>query len=159
MAKFLAILTGYTFYGQAEPFLTAHVRDHIHRLADELVIARHVAILAVHKPVRQLPPCPANPHPASRDLDRRSPLNLAVLGFFKYFNFGSSWNTLAESRTYHTQIRHFLPCGAALGIGFYTFQALSYTIDVYRGEAEAMSTSSISPASFPCSRTWWRARS
>ncbi len=26
-----------------------------------------------------------------------------------------------------------------LGISFYTFQALSYTIDVYRGEAEAMS--------------------
>ncbi|MFL6529983.1 MAG: MBOAT family O-acyltransferase, partial [Chthoniobacterales bacterium] len=67
--------------------------------------------------------------------------NLLVLGFFKYFNFGiDSYNALLDSlgahgAEWHTLLRVVLP----LGISFYTFQALSYTIDVYRGEAEAMS--------------------
>ena len=45
--------------------------------------------------------------------------NLGLLAFFKYFNFFSPF-----------ALRIILP----LGISFYTFQALSYTIDVYRGE-------------------------
>ncbi len=67
-------------------------------------------------------------------------LNLTVLGFFKYFNFGvDSFNALAqslglESWQWNTFFRVILP----LGISFYTFQAMSYTIDVYRGEAKAM---------------------
>ena len=67
-------------------------------------------------------------------------LNLSVLGFFKYFNFGvDSYNALAqslglESWQWNTFFRVILP----LGISFYTFQAMSYTIDVYRGEAKAM---------------------
>jgi len=67
-------------------------------------------------------------------------LNLSVLGFFKYFNFGiDSYNALAaslglESWQWNTFFRVILP----LGISFYTFQAMSYTIDVYRGDAKAM---------------------
>ena len=67
-------------------------------------------------------------------------LNLTVLGFFKYFNFGvDSYNALAqslglESWQWNTFFRVILP----LGISFYTFQAMSYTIDVYRGDAKAM---------------------
>ena len=59
-------------------------------------------------------------------------LNLGFLGFFKYFNFFAdsfatmvhgfglepSWNTL----------NIILP----VGISFYTFQSMSYTIDIYR---------------------------
>src|SRR5207253_6969011 len=66
--------------------------------------------------------------------------NLVVLGFFKYFNFGvDSYNTLVQDlglpgAQWNTFFRVVLP----LGISFYTFQALSYTIDVYRGKAEAM---------------------
>ena len=37
-----------------------------------------------------------------------------------------------------TQLDTFFRVVLPLGISFYTFQALSYTIDVYRGEAEAM---------------------
>lgn len=53
--------------------------------------------------------------------------NLALLGYFKYFDF------LRES------IFGLSPLGIALpvGISFYTFQALSYVIDVYRGEVRA----------------------
>lgn len=66
--------------------------------------------------------------------------NLTMLGFFKYFNFGvDSYNALVEalglgSMRWDTFFRVVLP----LGISFYTFQSLSYIIDVYRGDAKAM---------------------
>jgi len=65
--------------------------------------------------------------------------NLAFLGFFKYFNFGvDSFNRLVtliglDSLALHNVMQVTLP----LGISFYTFQSMSYTIDVYRGKATA----------------------
>ena len=63
--------------------------------------------------------------------------NLGLLGFFKYFNFfAQSAVQLAQSLGFDIGLRTFeivLP----LAISFYTFQALSYTIDVYRGELHA----------------------
>ncbi len=67
-------------------------------------------------------------------------VNLSVLGFFKYFNFGiDNYNALmnalgAESLQYDTFFRVVLP----LGISFYTFQSMSYSIDIYRGDAIAI---------------------
>jgi alginate O-acetyltransferase complex protein AlgI len=64
--------------------------------------------------------------------------NLGLLGFFKYFNFGvDSVNALAlaaglEALHLDVALRVTLP----LGISFYTFQSMSYAIDVYRGRAE-----------------------
>lgn len=60
--------------------------------------------------------------------------NLGVLGIFKYFNFfaGSFTELLAVfgiSPSY-TTLNIILP----VGISFYTFQSMSYTIDVYRGK-------------------------
>ena len=66
--------------------------------------------------------------------------NLGLLGFFKYFNFGvDSFNALAavlgfEGLRLDGVVRVVLP----LGISFYTFQSMSYTIDVYRGNAKAI---------------------
>ena len=66
--------------------------------------------------------------------------NLTMLGFFKYFNFFlDTYNGVVTSAGAHnlqwdTFFRVILP----LGISFYTFQSLSYIIDVYRGEAKAM---------------------
>ena len=59
-------------------------------------------------------------------------LNIGVLGFFKYFNFFASYINRALSGDY-------IPNSFALplGISFYTFQAMSYVIDVYRGEVKA----------------------
>ena len=66
--------------------------------------------------------------------------NLTLLGFFKYFNFavdnlaaagdllGLPWLRLDVA------LRVTLP----LGISFYTFQSMSYTIDVYRGRTTAL---------------------
>ena len=53
--------------------------------------------------------------------------NLGLLGYFKYFDF------LRESFFGLSPIGILLP----VGISFYTFQALSYVIDVYRGEVRA----------------------
>jgi alginate O-acetyltransferase complex protein AlgI len=64
--------------------------------------------------------------------------NLALLGFFKYYNFGAEnidalarWMSLPDLRL-DAALRVTLP----LGISFYTFQSMSYTIDVYRGVAQ-----------------------
>ncbi len=61
--------------------------------------------------------------------------NLAFLAFFKYFNFGiDSFNAVVpESWRFHDVMQVTLP----LGISFYTFQSMSYTIDVYRGHVKA----------------------
>ncbi|MBN2162000.1 MAG: MBOAT family protein [Pontiellaceae bacterium] len=61
--------------------------------------------------------------------------NLAFLGFFKYFNFGiDSFNAVVpEAWQLHDVLQVTLP----LGISFYTFQSMSYTIDVYRGHVKA----------------------
>src|SRR5688500_10170263 len=63
--------------------------------------------------------------------------NLSLLGFFKYYNFGAqNIDALAQwmglpALGLDAALRVTLP----LGISFYTFQSMSYTIDVYRGHA------------------------
>lgn len=63
--------------------------------------------------------------------------NLGLLFFFKYANFfGSSVETALERFNIFADVPAFqflLP----VGISFYTFQTLSYSIDVYRGNVEA----------------------
>jgi alginate O-acetyltransferase complex protein AlgI len=65
-------------------------------------------------------------------------VNLGVLGYFKYANFASEqldllWGFLGFGQgPLHNLGEIALP----LGISFYTFQSLSYTIDVYRREVK-----------------------
>ena len=56
-------------------------------------------------------------------------INLATLGFFKYIDF------LLENLSQIPLLSFIEPIGIALpiGISFYTFQSMSYIIDVYRG--------------------------
>lgn len=60
--------------------------------------------------------------------------NLGLLGFFKYFNFFQ--NSFIQAFTFFGQnLEGFsLTIILPVGISFYTFQTLSYTIDVYRKE-------------------------
>ena len=64
-------------------------------------------------------------------------INLGILVFFKYFDFLlDNLNTVLNGFGMKGIVNHFniiLP----VGISFYTFQALGYTIDVYRGTIEA----------------------
>ena len=57
--------------------------------------------------------------------------SLGSLGFFKYSDFFIS----NINNVFHTELR-LLALALPIGISFYTFQILSYTIDVYRGEAK-----------------------
>ena len=60
--------------------------------------------------------------------------NLGILGFFKYYDFFIDsamevLQTIGLQANFHT-LAIILP----VGISFYTFQTLSYTIDIYRGK-------------------------
>jgi len=63
--------------------------------------------------------------------------NLGILGFFKYFNFFTDSLEAAVGSL-------GIPLGSVdlnivlpVGISFYTFQTMSYTIDIYRGKLQA----------------------
>ena len=64
-------------------------------------------------------------------------LNLGILFLFKYYNFlGSSLSDLLQACRVQLSVPRFgllLP----VGISFYTFQALGYSVDVYRGTVQA----------------------
>ncbi|MGN0169280.1 MAG: MBOAT family O-acyltransferase [Lachnospiraceae bacterium] len=58
--------------------------------------------------------------------------SIGVLGFFKYSDFLiSNLNAITNAD------KKLLGLALPIGISFYTFQTISYTIDVYRGETEA----------------------
>jgi alginate O-acetyltransferase complex protein AlgI len=142
-ARNLALaLLGYVFYGWANPqFVPIMFATTLLDWYASLVIARNDWFVLRRRfaPIEQL-------SPGARNQIQRAALlvsilsNLGMLGFFKYFNFGiDSYVGLAHavglSAVWHPAINVVLP----LGISFYTFQSLSYTIDVYRGEAKAVS--------------------
>ena len=59
--------------------------------------------------------------------------NLGVLGLFKYYNFFiDSWINLFSSIGYDIKSVWTLNIILPVGISFYTFQTMSYTIDIYR---------------------------
>jgi alginate O-acetyltransferase complex protein AlgI len=136
----LAIL-GYIFYGWANPWFVFLMfgTTFVDWLAS-LVIARNT--WSIWKAAPDIEPVA----PGSRTRTQRTALlislfsNLGMLGFFKYFHFGvDSYNALVsaaglDAAAWHPVLRVVLP----LGISFYTFQSLSYIIDVYRGDATAM---------------------
>lgn len=65
-------------------------------------------------------------------------INLLILGVFKYYNFfvdniNALFNSLLGYKLDWVTLKIILP----VGISFYTFQALSYTIDVYKEKIRA----------------------
>ncbi len=82
---------------------------------------------------------------AATDDDRRRRLyvsmsilgNLAMLCYFKYYNFFvDSMAAVVSIFGYHPEVQH-LQIVLPLGISFYTFQTMSYSIDIYRRRMEA----------------------
>lgn len=63
--------------------------------------------------------------------------NLVILGIFKYADFALQTLSLIISQMGLETIDKRLDLLLPVGISFYTFQALSYTIDVYRGNIKA----------------------
>ena len=64
-------------------------------------------------------------------------INLAILIFFKYFDFLLHNINIVLSALNIQLINKPFDVILPVGISFYTFQALSYTIDVYRGEIKS----------------------
>jgi len=63
--------------------------------------------------------------------------NVGFLFFFKYFNFfNANATALAEAFGFHNPIRS-LDVLLPIGLSFHTFQAMSYTLEVYRGAQKA----------------------
>ncbi|MCE5272621.1 MBOAT family protein [bacterium] len=62
--------------------------------------------------------------------------NLSLLGFFKYYDFAvrslNSLSVMSGGEPLLSLMNIILP----VGISFYTFQSMSYTIDIYRGEID-----------------------
>ena len=65
-------------------------------------------------------------------------VNLGLLGLFKYFNFASQATADVLGLFFGIEIPNppFLDVLLPVGISFYTFQTLSYTIDIYRRKLE-----------------------
>ncbi|MEO1011527.1 MAG: MBOAT family O-acyltransferase [Bacteroidota bacterium] len=64
-------------------------------------------------------------------------INIGFLGFFKYYNFFAE-NFIAAFSLFGTEFRaSSLNIVLPVGISFYTFQTLSYTMDVYRRKMDA----------------------
>ena len=72
-------------------------------------------------------------------------LNLAMLGYFKYIGFFTENLAALFTSIGLPQLIPVFHVALPLGISFFTFQGLSYVVDVYRGEVKAfISISSIS---------------
>jgi alginate O-acetyltransferase complex protein AlgI len=83
-------------------------------------------------------PAPAEATPAERSRRRALlvvslSINLGLLGFFKYANFGIETANLVLTSFGLPPRWGGLDVALPMGISFYTFQSMSYTIDVYRG--------------------------
>ncbi len=135
----LALLS-YLFYGWTNPafcllLLASTLVDYVCGLA-----------LTGHRPWRGLGEPPLLARGGARSRGQRAALavsiatNLSLLGFFKYFDFAvENWNWLAGALGIpEAAIATALGVALPLGISFYTFQSMSYTIDVYRGDARAL---------------------
>ncbi|HDQ40465.1 MAG TPA: MBOAT family protein [Desulfonatronum sp.] len=140
-AKHLGLTAlSYGFYGWSNPLfvlilLTSTVVDYF----CGLIIAQR-GLFSDNRPMRELKPGGDRTRRQKAALAVSITTNLALLGFFKYFNFAVenydlllTWLGL-EGLRLDTALRITLP----LGISFYTFQSMSYSIDVYRGQAKAL---------------------
>jgi D-alanyl-lipoteichoic acid acyltransferase DltB (MBOAT superfamily) len=64
-------------------------------------------------------------------------VNLGLLGFFKYFNFFIESFSAAFTFFGYSISADRLDIILPVGISFYTFQTMSYTLDIYRGKIKA----------------------
>ncbi len=137
----LLTLASYLFYGWANPLFvvlmfTSTVIDYF----CGLVLAGQFSRAAWKQEIPLL-------EPDGRRLRRQKVAlavsicsNLSLLGFFKYFNFATeNYDALMAAMGFSgARLDLWFKITLPLGISFYTFQSMSYSIDVYRGDARAI---------------------
>jgi len=137
----LLTLVSYVFYGWANPLFM--VLMFVSTLID------YVCGLAVSGQFRRgawSAPVPLLARGGPRTRGQRVALicsivsNLSLLGFFKYFNFATdNYDALmSQLGLWDLRLDLWFRVTLPLGISFYTFQSMSYGIDVYRGDARAI---------------------
>jgi alginate O-acetyltransferase complex protein AlgI len=115
--NFLLLAANMIFYGWVHPYFVA-------LLLASTVVDFSLALLIDRE---------SNPLRRSLLLAGSITVNLLFLGYFKYTNFLiSSFNDVSGSK-FDLLTNVILPAG----ISFYTFQSMSYTIDVYKGHMRA----------------------
>ncbi len=116
----ILLLVSLVFYGWGEPVYI-------------LIMFASIAIDYVHGRLVEKYKAKGDDRKARRAVLSSVLFNLALLFFFKYFDFA------VENLRRVPALSGLRPLGLALpiGISFYTFQTMSYTIDVYRGQAKA----------------------
>ena len=133
-------LLSYVFYGWASPlFVTIMFTSTVVDYLCGLVITRQFST-SWSQPVRILDKGAPRSGPQRIAMVVSICSNLALLGFFKYFNFAAeTYDSLVGAvGLSNLSLDVFLQITLPVGISFYTFQSMSYTIDVYRGEAKAV---------------------
>ncbi len=131
----------YVFYGWANPLFV--VLMFVSTLIDYLC---GLALVGQLRPASWRAPIPLLTPGQTRTTAQRWVLaismlsNLSLLGFFKYFNFLTfNYTALVESLGLTGMgLENVLRVTLPLGISFYTFQSMSYAIDIYRGDARAI---------------------
>jgi alginate O-acetyltransferase complex protein AlgI len=137
LKHFILTVVSYVFYGWANPLfsfllLISTLIDYVAGLFIVLGGPRNW-----RRPIERLDPDTPRTRNQRVALTISMCANLALLGFFKYYNFGvDSYQVLVgwlglPALHLDSVLRVTLP----LGISFYTFQSMSYAIDVYRGDA------------------------
>ena len=118
--NFVLLLVSLLFYGWGEPVYI-------------LIMFASIAIDYIHGRLVEKYKALGDDKKARRAVVSSVIFNLALLFFFKYFDFA------VENLRCVPALSGLRPLGLALpiGISFYTFQTMSYTIDVYRGQAKA----------------------
>src|SRR5207302_2129096 len=117
--KILLVLASYVFYMWWDPrfivlILTSTIVDYFLGILLEKTSGRRKKLLLIVSLV----------------------VNLGILGFFKYYDFfASSLASLVHVSESSVVLQIILP----VGVSFYTFASLSYTIDVYWGKMKAVS--------------------
>ena len=140
-------LLSYAFYGWANPWFVL-------LMLGSTAIDYVCGLVIMRRGTAPNPELEALPRGGTRTAAQRTAVtvsivaNLSLLGFFKYFDFAvENYDALVsalglEFAAWRDPLRITLP----LGISFYTFQSMSYSIDVYRGDARGMAN----PIDFAC---------
>ncbi|MDH3404532.1 MAG: MBOAT family protein [Acidobacteriota bacterium] len=133
-------VSSYLFYGWTNPLFmvlmaTSTVIDYLCGLAMAGRLGRRFG-----QPIERLEPGAPRSRGQRLAVTVSVVANLGLLGFFKYFNFAAdSYNALlAGLGLGELRLDSVLRVALPLGISFYTFQSMSYSIDVYRGRSRAL---------------------
>jgi alginate O-acetyltransferase complex protein AlgI len=146
----MLLVASYVFYGWVHPwwpvllFITTTV-DYwaARRIAELTPGSRPSTLLGTAQRLSSLDSARDDPEPVEGSKGRKTWLwlsiaaNLGLLGVYKYFDFFVG-NVAAAGAALGWDIPPIaLRLALPAGISFYTFQSMSYTIDVYRGYAPA----------------------